>query len=562
MNQYNQKLNRTINIKWNKDILMAIFIGVVGSAVALGMFFLSGYMITQSALGAPLFALMGLIVTVKLFGFTRAITRYYERLRSHRATFTMLRDVRVQLYRALIPIVPDVFRKFRSSDLLGRMVTQVESLQNVYLRVYYPPIVIGITTLLTAGVLFYFSWTHAVLILFTMVLTLLVLPWLQAQQAKQVQTTVNQSQQQFMHEYHDRILGHNELRRFNSSEKYETKLSKSETHFNSAEHHSQLGHLKYAYVRNVISMVALLVSIILIIVMVEKQYVDVVYATSIILMILTLLEQAVPMSQVAYYKSETELAQQSLSEVMREQGSEKGHQNLNIADIENGEPMFNLTDVSLRYEHQQRPILSHLNLTIHQGEYVAIVGESGAGKSTLLYLLMGLYETTEGQITINQMPIGQLDTSHFHAQINTLLQQPHFFDGTVYDNLLTQASETECRKVLDQLQLAHIPLERPITMTKTALSGGEFQRLAIARMLLRRQPVWIVDEPTTALDIENSKLVMQQLHQQAQTLIVATHDMEYLKGFDRVIVMQEGKVVGDMSPESFLTQYVHHPIEL
>ncbi|MEJ7428016.1 cysteine ABC transporter ATP-binding protein, partial [Staphylococcus haemolyticus] len=77
----------------------AICIGVLGSLVALGMFFLSGYMITQSALGAPLYALMGLIVTVKLFGFIRAIAKYYERLRSHRATFTMLRDVRVQLYR-------------------------------------------------------------------------------------------------------------------------------------------------------------------------------------------------------------------------------------------------------------------------------------------------------------------------------------------------------------------------------------------------------------------------------------------------------------------------------
>lgn len=106
------KLQQVINIKWDKDIVMAICIGVFGSLVALSMFFLSGYMITQSALGAPLYALMGLIVTVKLFGFIRAITKYYERLRSHRATFTMLRDVRVQLYRALIPIVPDVFGSF------------------------------------------------------------------------------------------------------------------------------------------------------------------------------------------------------------------------------------------------------------------------------------------------------------------------------------------------------------------------------------------------------------------------------------------------------------------
>ncbi|USO10190.1 hypothetical protein K9E73_12555 [Staphylococcus pseudintermedius] len=170
------KLQQVINIKWDKDIVMAICIGVFGSLVALSMFFLSGYMITQSALGAPLYALMGLIVTVKLFGFIRAITKYYERLRSHRATFTMLRDVRVQLYRALIPIVPDVFRKFRSSDLLGRMVTQVEALQNIYLRVYYPPIVIGITTLISAVTLVYFSWAHAVVLIITIAIALFILP--------------------------------------------------------------------------------------------------------------------------------------------------------------------------------------------------------------------------------------------------------------------------------------------------------------------------------------------------------------------------------------------------
>ena len=80
---------------------------------------------------------MVLVVSVKMFGFLRAITRYIERLLSHRTTFTMLRDVRIQFLK-LIPSVPDVYRKFNSSDLISRMVSRVEALQNIYLRVYYP----------------------------------------------------------------------------------------------------------------------------------------------------------------------------------------------------------------------------------------------------------------------------------------------------------------------------------------------------------------------------------------------------------------------------------------
>ena len=123
-----------IHFRKDKDLLLAILVGVVGGLVALAMFFLSGYMVTQSALGAPLYALMVLVVTVKMFGFLRAITRYIERLLSHRTTFTMLRDVRVQFLNKLFPAVPDVYRKFNSSDLITRMVSRVEALQNIFLR--------------------------------------------------------------------------------------------------------------------------------------------------------------------------------------------------------------------------------------------------------------------------------------------------------------------------------------------------------------------------------------------------------------------------------------------
>lgn len=113
----------------DKDLLLAIVVGVCGSLVALAMFFLSGYMVTQSALGAPLYALMILVVTVKLFGFLRAITRYVERLISHKATFTMLRDIRVQFFGKLVNVIPNVYRKLSSSDLISRMISRVEALQ-------------------------------------------------------------------------------------------------------------------------------------------------------------------------------------------------------------------------------------------------------------------------------------------------------------------------------------------------------------------------------------------------------------------------------------------------
>ena len=127
-----------IKFHLDKDLFLAILVSITGSLIALTMFFLSGYMVTQSALGMPIYALMILVVSVKLFGFLRAITRYVERLLSHRTTFTMLRDIRVQFVKQLFPRVPNIYRKFRASDLISRMVNKVESLQNIYLRVYYP----------------------------------------------------------------------------------------------------------------------------------------------------------------------------------------------------------------------------------------------------------------------------------------------------------------------------------------------------------------------------------------------------------------------------------------
>ncbi|MBI5974005.1 amino acid ABC transporter ATP-binding/permease protein [Staphylococcus canis] len=539
-------------IKQNKDLWIAIVIGVISGLVLLSMFFLSGYMITQSALGAPLYALMGLIVTVKLFGFLRAITRYIERLYSHRATFTMLRDVRVKLFKGLTPIVPNVFKYFKASDLLSRMVTSVESLQNIYLRVYYPPIVISLITLISMIVFYFISWIHSLIIGFTMLLSLFVMPWLFARKARVIKENVNIKQQDLMKHYYNHVLGQYELNRFNSVHLHQHRLDAIEQQLNQAEHREQTFHIYYAYLSNIVSMVALIVSLLLGIYQIKHHTLDAIYITSMILMILTLLEQLVSMTQVPYYKGETDLAKNEIETVTSMRSNLEGTEESGIQEIEQHALLWSLQDVTMFYEYRERPSLKNINLKIYKGEHIAIVGSSGSGKSSLLRILMGLYQVSEGECYVGTRNIKQIDTRDYLSHLNILLQNPHFFDGTVRDNLLNEASDDDYRKVLRTVGLSYVPLHHEITMNRTALSGGEFQRLALARLLLRDASIWIVDEPTSSLDHKHSHHIMKVLHDYAKTLIVATHDLAYIQEFDRVIEIKEGQVVNDTTPDDFI----------
>ena len=305
-----------IQFKLDKDLILSIIVGVLGSLTALGMFFLSGYMVTQSALGAPLFALMILIVTVKFFGFLRAVARYIERLLSHKTTFTMLRNVRVQFFKRIIPVVPDVYRKFNSSDLLGRMVGSVESLQNIYLRVYYPPVVIGLTALIAMIVTFYFSYVHAIIIFLSMLITLVLIPWLSAKKAQTLKKRVNHVQGQFLNQFYDYKEGYEELERFQQTALYEQRVLNQLGKYEQAQAKEQRFLSLYEFSLNVVSMIALFATLSLGVIQVQNHQLDVVYLTSIVLMMLTLFEQAIPMSNVAYYKADTDEALSNINEVI------------------------------------------------------------------------------------------------------------------------------------------------------------------------------------------------------------------------------------------------------
>lgn len=549
-----------IQFKLDKDLILSIIVGILGSLTALSMFFLSGYMVTQSALGAPLFALMVLIVSVKMFGFIRAVARYIERLLSHKATFTMLRNVRVQFFKNIIPVVPDVYRKFKSSDLLGRMVGSVEALQNIYLRVYYPPVVIGLTALIAMVVTFYFSFVHAIIIFISMLITLVLIPWLSAKKAQLLKRDVNRIQDQFLNQFYDYKEGYQELARFDQTEYYQHQVLEQLNAYEQAQAKEQRFLSLYEYSLNLVSMIALFATLYLGVTQVQNQQLDVVYLTSIVLMMLTLFEQAIPMSNVAYYKADTDEALNNINEVIAHP-IQQGNQPLSLDNVVH-QPLVEVQNVDFKYWNQSNYTLKKVQLSVQEGEHVAIIGPSGSGKSTLLQLMLGLYQSEDGMVLINNQDITSILDLDKYSSINALLQSQQLFDGTVRDNLFTDQEDAVIEDVFDTLGLSHIDLDRHITLSGNTLSGGEIQRIGIARLLLKEAPIWVLDEPTTALDIYHTNLVMDEIHKQSQTLIVATHDLRLLPKFDKIMVMVDGEIIeyGDyqslLSNKGYLYQMV------
>lgn len=551
-----------IHFRKDKDLLLAIIVGVAGGLVALAMFFLSGYMVTQSALGAPLYALMVLVVTVKMFGFLRAITRYIERLLSHRTTFTMLRDVRVQFLNKLFPAVPDVYRKFNSSDLITRMVSRVEALQNIFLRVYYPPVVIGLTAIVSIITLIFISPMNSCLIALSMILTLWIVPWISAKKARILKRQVALHQSNFLQRFYDYKEGDEELRRFRQRDEFKVDVMHRLNQYDSMQSKERRFLSLYDYILNLIAMVSIFLSLVIGVQQVQSGHLDVVYITSIVLMILTLFEQAVPMSNVAYYKADTDQALDEINDVINAPQSNIMHP---LKYTDSTMSLFEMNDVTFSYWYQQTPVLHNIDLTIQEGEKVAIIGPSGSGKSTLLQVMLGLYHVDQGIVKLKRQIVTDIDEEDKYHKMNGMLQSQHMFDGTVRDNLFSEKEDAVLIQVLQSVGLGYLDLERNVSLDGENLSGGEKQRLSLARLLLRDSAdIWILDEPTTALDLENTTKMMNLIESSSETLIIATHDLDVLPRFDKIIVMIDGEIKESGSYESLLkgNGYLSQMIEI
>ncbi|MDO5081586.1 ABC transporter ATP-binding protein, partial [Buchananella hordeovulneris] len=219
------------------------------------------------------------------------------------------------------------------------------------------------------------------------------------------------------------------------------------------------------------------------------------------------------------------------------------------------------SDVHTQYENS--PVLKGVNLALGPGEYVAIIGPSGAGKSTLVNLVTRAQDPTFGQVTLDDVPLPQLDLNHLRANVSVLHQEAVLFAGTIRENIrLGRAAATDA-EIEAAARAAHahdficrLPAGYDTTVGERGgtLSGGQRQRIAIARALLRSAPVVVLDEATTGLDPESAGLVLDAIDQlvAGRTTLAVTHDVEVALRATRVVWLEAGRVLLDGPPQQLL----------
>jgi thiol reductant ABC exporter CydC subunit len=472
------------------------------------------------------------IVAVRFFGIARGVFRYLERLASHDAAFRWLADLRVAVYERLERLAPAGSTTFRSGDLLSRLVSDVDTLQDLWLRVLLPygiAVVVGAGAVVLVTVL---APPAGLALLICVVAAAVLAPVLALAVARRAERAVAPARGALSTSVRDTLAGCAELTAFGAVDAAMTRVRADDAALAQAERRSALGGGVGAAVAAAAAGAAVWSGLALGVPAVRAGELSGVALAVVVLTPLAVFELVSGLAPAAQQVPRVRAAARRVFEVIDAPEPVREPPDPTVVPV--GPVRVIVDDVTASWTPDGPAVLTGVDLELRAGEHVALVGRSGTGKSTLAMLLLRFLDPRAGELLLDQTPYRSLASDDVRHVVGLLAQDAHVFDTTVRENVLLarrDASEQQLWQALERARLAdtvrHLPdgLDTRVGEHGGRLSGGERQRLALSRVLLAGFDVMVLDEPTEHLDEATALLLLDDLlaTQQARTVLLITH---------------------------------------
>lgn len=544
------------NLTTSKKLLAAILaLGLVGVVFAVGLMFVAGYLISASADNAFSLLMLNIpLAFVQIFGLGKPIARYFERLKSHDWVLRLTSKLRYRLF-TVVQMHERDDRRWRTGEVLGTLASDIEHMQNLYLRTVFPVLIAWLSGLLLVIIAGCFSIGLLAFALGMLVLLCVVIPLLSAALARKRIERSNDDRAALYATVTDRVLGAQDVAIAGRGEEA-TRRFVHEFHALRTEERTIERADRW---RLLLIQVLLLVALLFIVWWTTQRFGGVAggiadWIIAAALGFFPLIEVFAPLSRefeegISHQESIERSASRGLLDVLPQEA------------MSNTAPKvpfdLRLSELSFSYD-DGRPVLSDLSFTIPYGQKVAILGKSGSGKTTLARLMHADLDPSQGSIELGGAPLRALRSSMWD-HIGLISQDSYVFAMSIMDNLRIgkiDVTTEEAWHALEAVGLrSHVEslpegLETIASEAGLNFSGGQRQRLVLARVLLQDPPIVILDEPTVGLDpITEQRILDVVLASFAhKTLIMITHHLQGIDAFDRVLFLEGGTLVMDDAP--------------
>lgn len=530
------------------QVLLAVLLGALTIGSSIALMSTSAWLISTAAIARSVADLGVSVVSTRLFGVSRAVFRYVERLVSHALTFRILARLRVWFYQAIEPLAPARLVSARSGDLLSRVIADVETLDNLFVRVLAPPMVAIVIVLAMAVFMGSFDPLLGGVITVFLLAVGGGLTTFSLLLNRRLGQQLVESRSILRADLVDAVQGLPDLIAFGQEAAWRERIHASGREFSRVQ--SRMARLNglQSGLNSLLTGLGAWLMLFLAIPLVSSGQIPGVYLAVIVLGAMASFEAVQNLPQAAQLLEANLQSARRLFEIADQPPA--------VTDPTEPLPQPASADLRVRllqfaYESDAPPVLQDISFDLPPGKKLAIVGPSGAGKSTIAHLLMRFWDA-EG-IFLDGNDIRAYRQVDVRRMFSLVSQNTYLFNATLRENLLLArpwGTQEDIEAACKAAQLHDFVLSLPngyetmVGERGLQLSGGERQRVAIARALLKDTPIFLFDEPTANLDAATERKLIETLlaviHN--RSAVWMTHRLVGLEAMDEILVLEAGRI--------------------